>query len=272
MTDNSIHLPVTRALIPCGGRGTRMLALTQGAPKELLKVGGVPAIIRVLTECRESGIADVVIVIAPDKTAIVDTVKSRSGTAGMPERISFVVQDEPRGLADAIRLGRDFAAGEPLAVALPDNLFTHGAPAVRQVADTCVKTGMNVVGVVEISGAEASKRGPTSVYSGMLTGDDYSISRLPGKGERGKTFDTQGAASAFTGIGRFVFTSDGFDAIETVAANLPPGAELDDVPVMQLLLEKGRLIGRRISGRFYDIGLVPGFNEADEAFSENPSS
>jgi UDP-glucose pyrophosphorylase len=267
MTDNSIGTNVTRALIPCGGRGTRMLALTHGAPKELIDVGGVPAIVRVLEECASSGITDAIVVIAPDKQAIVDALKTSAGASGMPSRISFVVQEEPRGLADAIRLGRNFADGGPLAVALPDNLFTHGEPAVRQVAQTFERTGMNVVAVVEISGAEASRRGPTSIYAGQLDGDEYRITRLPGKGERGKTFDTHGAASAFTGIGRFVFTTDGFDAIDAVATTLPAGAELDDVPVMQKLLEEGRLIGRRITGRFYDIGLIPGYNEANEAFT-----
>ncbi len=125
---------------------------------------------------------------------------------------------------------------------------------------------MNVVAVVEISGSEAERRGPTWVYSGALDGDEFRITQLPGKGERGRTFDTQGAASAFTGVGRFVFSSDGFAAIDRVAETLPAGAELDDVPVVQLLLENGRLMGRRISGRFFDIGLIPGYNEASEIF------
>ncbi len=140
MAENQKGTIVTRALIPCGGRGTRMLALTHGAPKELIDVGGVPAIVRVLAECAASGITDVVIVISPDKQAIVDALKSTAGATGMPARISYVVQEEPRGLADAIRLGREFAGGEPLAVVLPDNLFTEGTPAVRQVTETYERT------------------------------------------------------------------------------------------------------------------------------------
>ena len=44
-----------RALIPCGGKGTRMLALTGGAPKELLPVGGTSAVARVAQECAGGG-------------------------------------------------------------------------------------------------------------------------------------------------------------------------------------------------------------------------
>jgi UTP--glucose-1-phosphate uridylyltransferase len=267
MTANSFDRSVTRALIPCGGRGTRMLALTKGAPKELIDVGGLPALVRVLGECGASGITDVIIVIAPDKDAIVETSKRAAGLSGMPARISFVVQEKPRGLADAIRLGRDFAAGQPIAVALPDNLFADGEPALAQVIETYLKTEMNVVAVVPISAEEASRRGPTSIYEGIANQNEFTITKLPGKGERGSTFDTHGAASALTGVGRLVFTTDAFDAIDAVAKTMSPGEELDDVPVMQRLLAKHRLIGRRIEGRFFDIGLEPGYYEANAALS-----
>jgi hypothetical protein len=44
---------------------------------------------------------------------------------------------------------------------------------------------------------------------------------------------------------------------------LPSGAELDDVPVLQRMLAGGRLVGRRMRGRFLDLGLPEGFAEAD---------
>jgi UTP--glucose-1-phosphate uridylyltransferase len=258
---------ITRALIPCGGKGTRMLALTGGAPKELIEIGGIPVAVRVLQECATSGITEVLVVIAPDKEEIEKVLSAEAGKPGMPEKISFIVQEEARGLADAIRLGRDFARGEPMVVALPDNLFAGADPGVKQVIDTFYDTGLNVVAVVEIFASDAANRGPTSVYPGTIVGDEFRISRIPDKGERGKTFDTGGAASAFTGVGRLVFASDAFDAIDRVEATLAPGAELDDVPVMQLLLSNGRLVGRRISGKFFDVGLVAGYREASAAFS-----
>lgn len=255
-------MTVTRVLIPCGGRGTRMQSLTRGSAKELLEVAGAPLLVRVLEECAESGIDEALIVISPEKTEIVERVAPLAGNPGMPRSISFAVQKEPRGLADAIRLGRGFACGGPLAVALPDNLFAGAEPGLRQVIDTHLSTRKNVVAVVEITAAEASRRGPTSVFPGYLDGDEFIIERIPDKGERGKTFDTGGKASAFTGVGRYVFTSEVFEVIDAVESTLPEGAELDDVPVMQRLLAADRLIGRRIQGRFFDVGLVSGYMEA----------
>lgn len=260
-------MTVTRALIPCGGRGTRMLSVTNGSAKELLEVAGVPLVVRVLEECAESGIDEALVVISPDKTDIVECIAPLSGTPGMPESISFAVQREPRGLADAIRLGRQFAAGLPLAVALPDNLFAGADPGLAQVIATHIATRKNVVAMVEITAQEAARRGPTSVYPGEVRGSEFAIARIPDKGERGRTFDTGGAASAFTGVGRYVFLPDAFEAIDDVEASLASGAELDDVPVMQRLLAAGRLTGRRIEGRFFDVGLVSGYVEAAGEYS-----
>jgi hypothetical protein len=51
--------------------------------------------------------------------------------------------------------------------------------------------------------------------------------------------------------------------IDEVDRSLAPGAELDDIPVLQRLLARGRLTGRRIRGRFLDVGLPQGYAEAD---------
>jgi UTP--glucose-1-phosphate uridylyltransferase len=240
-----------------------MLGLTHGAAKELIDVAGIPALGRVIKECSESGIREVLIVIAPGKEAIVEYATSVAGTDGMPDRIEFVEQREPRGLADAIRLGRGFAAGEPIGVALPDNLFVADEPGLRQVIDTYLETGVNVVGMVEIFASDAERRGPTAVYPGRRDGDLFRIERVPDKGARSDRFDTGGAPSAFTGIGRYVLTSEAFDVIDDVERTLPSGAELDDIPVMQRLLAAKRLVGRHIRGRFLDVGLPDGYAEAN---------
>ena len=258
---------VTKALIPCGGKGTRMRALTGGAPKELLPVAGVPALEWVARECATSGIEDLLIITAPGKEALEDAFRDRGGEEGMPQRFHFIVQHEARGLADAIRLGREFSAGGPLAVALPDNLFLGEQPGLAEVIECFDQHQKSVVSVVEIFATEAGKRGPTAIFPGRLEDDDFHIESIPGKGEKHSTFDLRGASSAFTGVGRYVFTSELFPTIDEVERALPPGAELDDVPVMQRLLARGRLIGRRMRGKFLDIGLPDGYREADELLS-----
>lgn len=253
---------VRRAIVPCGGRGTRMQALTGGRPKELLPIAGVPLVEHVARECAASGVDELLVIVAPGKDAIAAHLAPLAGAPGMPRRVSFLEQPVARGLADAIRLGRAFAEDGPVAVALPDNLFVGDAPGVSQVADAYARTGRHVVAVVEITREEAARRGPTAVFPGARDGDLFEIARIPDKGERGRTFDTGGAPSAYTGVGRYVFRPDVFDVIDAVERTLPADTELDDVPVMQALLAAGQLVGRRMRGRFLDAGLPDGYAEA----------
>ena len=121
-----------------------------------------------------------------------------------------------------------------------------------------------MVAVVEIFLEEASRRGATPVYPGRLSGDEFHIERIPNKGMSTTTFDSGGRPSAFTGVGRYVFLPNVFDVIDAVEHTLAPGAELDDIPVLQQLLACHTLIGRRIHGRFLDVGLPSGYAEANE--------
>lgn len=255
---------LAKALIPCGGKGTRMASLTRGAAKELLPIAGVPLVLRVMEECAASGVSDVLVISAPGKDDLNDTVRAAAGRAGMPRRVRVVTQENPRGLADAIKLGRDFVGNDNFGVALPDNLFIGHQPALVQLFKVHESTGRNVVAIVELSAADKVRYGPTAIYPGALNGNEYVIESIPDKGPRQTTFDTRGSPSAFTGVGRYVFLPEVFSAIDEVDSALMPGDELDDVPVMQLLLRRDRLIGCVMRSEFLDVGLPAGYQAADE--------
>ena len=57
-----------------------------------------------------------------------------------------------------------------------------------------------------------------------------------------------------------------FATIDEVEAKLPSGEELDDIPVLQLLLQRHRLTGCLVRGDFLDVGLPSGYLEADVRF------
>jgi UTP--glucose-1-phosphate uridylyltransferase len=243
-----------------------MAALTGGMAKELLSIAGVPLVLRVMEECAASGIDEVMIVSAPGKSDLEDVVTAAAGTTGMPRRVEVRVQKEPRGLADAIRYGREFAGHSPMAVALPDNLFVGDAPAISQLIESYKATNKSVVAIVEITAANRDRYGPTAVYPGTVRGDEFVIQRIPEKAPGSTTFDLEGASSAFTGVGRYVFRPDVFGAIDEIETTLPVGEELDDIPVMQLLLERSLLTGHLIRGDFLDVGIPSGYLEANNRF------
>jgi UTP-glucose-1-phosphate uridylyltransferase len=241
-----------------------MSALTGGAAKELLPVGGIPLLLRVMQECAASGVREVLVVSAPGKRDLEMVALDAAGSSGMPERVRVMVQEKPRGLADAIRMARDFSGLDALGVALPDNLFVGEMPGLAQVDAIRCRTGKSVVAVVEIAAADRLNYGPTAVLPGRVKGGEFLIESIPDKGSRREAFDTDGRSSAFTGVGRYVFLPEVFDAIDAVDSSLPAGQELDDVPVMQLLLRRMRLTGCKMWGEFLDVGLPAGYRAADE--------
>jgi UTP--glucose-1-phosphate uridylyltransferase len=243
-----------------------MASLTRGAAKELLPIGGVPLVVRVMEECAASGATEVMIVSAPGKDDLNQVVRDAAGGPGMPAAVHVVVQQNARGLADAIRMGRDFAGSDPLGVALPDNLFAGDAPALQQLFDVHSQTGKNVVAIVELTASTKDRYGPTAIYPGTVRGDEFRIENIPDKGPRQSTFDLQGAQSAFTGVGRYLFLPEVFATIDEVDSTLPAGKELDDIPVMQVLLQRNHLTGCRIKGDFLDVGLPTGYLEAEDHF------
>jgi UTP--glucose-1-phosphate uridylyltransferase len=240
-----------------------MLSISGGMAKELLSIAGEPVLAHVLRECAHSGIEHALVVVSPEKDSVVEYVKMAAGAPGMPARIDVAIQSEPKGLADAIRVGRTFAGDEPVAVALPDNLFVDATqPAVAQVIETFTRAQIHVVGLTEITEDIAASRGPTPIYQGTRSGDDFILASIPHKGAHGSTFSLGDARSAMTGVGRYVLLPDAFRIIDSVERSLKRGMELDDIPVMQQMLAQDLLIGRVLSGTFLDVGLPEGYREA----------
>ena len=247
------------AVIPCGGRGTRIAALTRGLPKELLPVAGKPLLQWTLEEAAAAGLNRVVVVTSPDKATALQAHLSAQPLDGLSAAV--VLQPQPRGLGDAITCARAAVGANDVAVLLPDNLFARG-PAILPVLDARRRTGRAAVLLVEIRARDAATKGATGRVrcrprpDGLLDVED-----LADKGAKGARFDPGGAA-ALTAIGRMAFGPDIFDLLEELRRTLPAGAELDDVPALQRLARGGRLVGVLAPGPFYDVGVPEGYADA----------
>lgn len=108
------------AIVPAAGRGTRMMALTQGGPKELLPLGGAPTIARVIGEARQAGIERIVVVSSPDKPLLDEFLKDY--------RVEVVHQPTMRGLADAVACAD---VDDDAIVLLGDGAYHGGSPVAR---------------------------------------------------------------------------------------------------------------------------------------------
>ncbi len=104
-----------------GGRATRLRPLTLVTSKQLLPVYDKPMIYYPLNTLIQGGIKDILIIIAPDYSGQFLNLLGDGSEFGA--HFSYAVQKEPRGLADAFIVGKNFIDGDNVTMILGDNIF-----------------------------------------------------------------------------------------------------------------------------------------------------
>jgi UTP--glucose-1-phosphate uridylyltransferase len=266
-----MHPKIRKAVIPAAGFGTRMLPATKSVPKELLTVVDRPIIDYIVEEAFSAGIEHIVIVTGRMKGAIedhfdqafeLDACLRRAGKENLAERISgstpgtgamsFVRQQEARGLGHAIWTARHVVGDEPFAVLLPDMLMVAEKPCLASMVDLYAETGSNVIAVERCDPAEAHKFGIVSLKpssSGpLITG----MVEKPAPGT---------APSNFYISGRYILHPEVFSLLENQAPGA--GGEIQLTDALRALLESEEMRPYEFSGRTFDCGSPAGYVAAN---------
>lgn len=111
-----------KGIILAAGKGTRLYPATYPVCKPLLPVYDKPMIYYPLDVLLQAGIRDILIITPPNgETGSFRRLLGDGSALGV--RISYIEQSAPRGIADALILGEDFAAGDRVCLVLGDNIF-----------------------------------------------------------------------------------------------------------------------------------------------------
>jgi glucose-1-phosphate thymidylyltransferase len=234
-----------KGIILAGGSGTRLYPSTVCVSKQLLAIYDKPLIYYPLSTLMLAGIKDVLIITTPEHSGQFRHLLGDGRQWGMA--LTYAVQAEPRGLADAFIVGRDFIGAERCALILGDNIFYgHGLSEM-------------------LCSAANSTSGATIFAHQVREPERYGIVDLDGCGKPLRIVEKPAKpTSRWAVTGLYFYDND----VAAIARDLKPSArgEIEITDINNYYLERGmtdvKILGRGYT--WFDAGTPEGLLEASE--------
>lgn len=260
--------PVTKAVVPAAGLGTRFLPATKATPKEMLPIVDKPAIQYVVEEAASAGLLDLLMVTGKNKRSIEDhfdrafELEEVLEAKGDEHRLSqvrdpaalatlhYVRQGEPKGLGHAVLCAKQHVGDHPFACLLGDDLIDRRDPLLQRMIEVRNRYGGSVIALMEVPKEQVSLYGVATI-EGSVEDDVVRVTDLVEKPP------VDEAPSNWAIIGRYVIDPAVFEVLE----NTPPGrgGEIQLTDALRTLAgqsaaEGGQVHGVLFRGRRYDTG------------------
>jgi len=268
--------PVTKAVFPVAGLGTRFLPATKAMPKEMLPIVDKPLIQYAVEEAYEAGIEHMIFVtgrgknlledhfdIAYELEAVLasrgrdqDVAKLRDGFP-KPGQLSYTRQQEPLGLGHAVWCAREFLGDDAFAVILPDDLIRAAPGCLSQMMDAYQETGGNVVAVENVPLENTNQYGILDVIN-----DDGHLAEARGLVEKPAPEE---APSTLSIIGRYILQPEVFDHLNKLETGA--GNEIQLTDAIAKTIGNVPFHGLRFKGQRFDCGSKVGFVAANVTYA-----
>ena len=263
--------PITKAVFPVAGLGTRFLPATKASPKEMMPIVDKPLIQFAVEEAVAAGMTDLIFVTGRSKRAIEDhfdkayeletelELRGRKALLDtvrniLPKRVNciYIRQTEALGLGHAVLCAKPAIGDEAFAVLLADDLIVAERAVTLQMVDIYKRYNNAVLGVQEVPRSDTGSYGivATRPLSERLEAIDAII-------EKPKP---EVAPSTLAVVGRYILTPRIFHHLE----NARPGAggEIQLTDAIASLLVEQQVLAYRFEGTRYDCGSKLGYLQA----------
>jgi len=230
-----------KGLILSGGKGTRLRPLTYTSSKQLVPVANKPILFYGIEALADAGIHDIGIVVGETKEEIKNAVGDGSK---WNISITYIEQDEPRGLAHAVLISESFLGQEPFVMYLGDNLLAQGIkPFVEEFTENNTAAQILLAKV------------PNPERFGVAELNDGKIVGLVEKPSEPK--------SDFALVGVYLFSPEIFDSVKQIKFSSRNELEITDA--IQNLIDRKLIVRPHIvSGWWKDTGKLEDLLEANQ--------
>ncbi len=233
-----------KALILCGGKGTRLQPLTKRIAKPLISIANKPVLFYILDQISHANIRDIGIVISPETGESIREVVADGAKWGA--NISYILQHEAGGLAQAVQTAREFLVDSPFLLFLGDNLVTDNINALIHAFSKFSPAALLMLGEV----ADPRHFGIAEVDG---SGRVICLVEKPDKPNNNLAI-----------IGVYLFTNKIHQAI----SNIKPSqrGELEITDALQYMIDSGETVRyHSIDGWWFDIGEFENILKANRA-------